>query len=53
MHSTVDGRLAFFLNGKFGDHWRLTASADTREGPLDDIFSNFLNKSPDSLFRWN
>jgi flagellar motor protein MotB len=49
--STVDGRLAFFVNGKFGDHWRLTASADTREGPIDDIFSNFLNKSPDSLFR--
>ena len=20
--STVDGRLAFFVNGKFGDHWR-------------------------------
>ena len=49
--SNVDGRLAFFVNGKFGDHWRLTASADTREGPLDDIFSNFLSKSPDSLFR--
>jgi flagellar motor protein MotB len=49
--SNVDGRLAFFVNGKFGDHWKLTASADTREGPLDDIFSNFLNKSPDSLFR--
>ena len=49
--STVDGRLAFFVDGKFGDHWRVTASADTREGPLDDIFSNFLNKSPDSLFR--
>jgi flagellar motor protein MotB len=49
--STVDGRLAFFVNGKFGDHWRVTASADTREGPIDDIFSNFLSKSPDSLFR--
>jgi flagellar motor protein MotB len=49
--SNVDGRLAFFVNGKFGNHWRLTASADTREGPIDDIFSNFLNKSPDSLFR--
>ncbi len=49
--SNVDGRLAFFVDGKFGDHWRLTASADTREGPIDDIFSNFLNKSPDSLFR--
>ena len=49
--STVDGRLAFFVNGKFSDHWRVTASADTREGPIDDIFSNFLSKSPDSLFR--
>jgi len=49
--STIDGRLAFFVNGKFGEHWKLTASADTREGPLDSIFSNFMDKSPDSLFR--
>ena len=49
--SNVDGRLAFFVNGKFGDHWKLTASADTREGSLDNIFSNFMDKSPDSLFR--
>jgi hypothetical protein len=49
--SSFDGRLAFFVDGKFGDHWRLTASADTREGPIDEIFSNFLDKSPDSLFR--
>jgi flagellar motor protein MotB len=49
--STLDGRLAFYLNGKFGDHWRLTASADTREGPIDDLFSNLLDKSPESLFR--
>jgi hypothetical protein len=49
--STADGRLAFFVNGKFGEHWRLTASADTREGALDDIFSNFMEKSPDMLFR--
>ncbi|MBT8107332.1 MAG: OmpA family protein [Gammaproteobacteria bacterium] len=49
--SSVDGRLAFFVDGKFGDHWRVTASADTREGPVKDLFSNFLNKSPDSLFR--
>ena len=51
VNSNLDGRLAFFVDGKFGDHWRLTASADTREGPLDEIFSNFLDKSPDSLFR--
>lgn len=47
----VDGQLAFFLNGKFGDNWQLTASADTREGPLKEIFSNFTQKSPDSVFR--
>jgi flagellar motor protein MotB len=49
--SNLDGRLAFFVDGKFGDHWRLTASADTREGPLDNIFSNFMDKDPQSLFR--
>ena len=49
--SDLDGRLAFFVNGKFGDHWKLTAGADTREGPLDDLFSNFMEKSPDALFR--
>ena len=49
--SSLDGRLAFYVNGKVSEHWRLTASADTREGPLEDLFSNFLDKSPDSLFR--
>jgi flagellar motor protein MotB len=49
--STLDGRLAFYVNGKVSDGWRLTASADTREGPVKDLFSNFLGKSPDALFR--
>jgi len=49
--SSADGRLAFFVNGKFGDKWRLTASADTREGPIDELFSNFTRKTPDALFR--
>ena len=49
--SNADGRLAFFVNGKFGDHWKLTASADTREGSIEDLFSNFMDKSPDALFR--
>ncbi len=49
--SGLDGRLAFYVNGKVTEHWHLTASADTREGPFKDIFSNFLDKSPDSLFR--
>ncbi|MCJ7590069.1 MAG: hypothetical protein MUO51_01815, partial [Woeseiaceae bacterium] len=49
--SNVDGRLAFFVNGKFGDHWRVMASADTREGPIENIFSGFMDKSPDAFFR--
>ena len=51
LKSTADAQLAFYVNGKFGDGWKLTASADTRDGPLKDLFSNFLNKSPESLFR--
>ncbi|MDQ1363516.1 MAG: hypothetical protein QG652_1377, partial [Pseudomonadota bacterium] len=47
----IDGRLAFYVNGKFGDNWEFTSSVDTREGPLEDAFSNFLNKTPDALFR--
>jgi hypothetical protein len=50
-NSSLDGRLAFYLNGNVRRNWRLTASADTREGPVKDLFSNFLSKSPDSLFR--
>jgi flagellar motor protein MotB len=49
--SGADARLAFFVNGKFGEHWRLTASADTREGAIGDLFSNFMDKSPDALLR--
>jgi len=47
----VYGSLSFFTTQKFSDDWRLTASADTREEPVKDLFSNFLNKAPDSLFR--
>jgi len=47
----LQGRLAFYTDGKFGNGWGLTASADTREGPVDEIFSNFLDKSPEALFR--
>ncbi len=45
------GRLAFYTRGKFRSGWELTASADTREDELDEIFSNFLDKSPEALFR--
>ena len=47
----VDGRLAFFTKGKFGDNWQLTASVDTLEESLSDVFTNIMSKSPDSVFR--
>ena len=43
--------VAFFVDGELGAGWSLTASADTREAALDELFSNFLDKSPESLFR--
>ena len=49
--SNAVGRLAFFVNGKFNENWKLTASADTREGSFDDLFSNFTDKDPQALFR--
>jgi flagellar motor protein MotB len=48
---SLQGRLAFYSTGKFENGWSLKASADTREGPLDEIFTNFLDKSPNALFR--
>ncbi|MDF1526735.1 MAG: isopeptide-forming domain-containing fimbrial protein [bacterium] len=47
----LEGRLAFYTNGKFANGWSLTGSADTREGPVDEIFSNFMDKSPEAMFR--
>ena len=49
--ASVYGSLSFFATQKFANDWRVTASADTREAPVKDLFSNFLDKAPDSLFR--
>ena len=49
--SMLDGRLAFFLKGRFGEDWSLTAHADTREGPVEDLFKDFVDKTPEALFR--
>jgi len=49
--SSLDGRLAFYATGKFGNGWGLTTSVDTREGELGSLFSNFLSREPDALFR--
>ncbi len=47
----VDGRLAFYTKGKIKGDWLLTASADTQEQPLEDLFSNFTEKDPRYLLK--
>lgn len=46
-----DGRAAFYVKGKPADDWVLTASADSGEQPLKDLFSNFSDKNPYYLLR--
>ena len=46
-----NGRFAYYTEGAFGDDWQLTSSADTQEGPVDELFSNFLEKNPRALLR--
>jgi hypothetical protein len=45
----TDGQLAFYARGKINDDWRLTASADTQEQPVQNLFSNFSSKDPQYL----
>jgi opacity protein-like surface antigen len=47
----LDGRGAFYLKGKIKGEYLLTASADTREQPIEDLFSNFGSKDPRYLLR--
>ena len=47
----VDGRAAFYLKGKIKGDWLLTASADTREQPIEHLFTNFSSKDPRYLLR--
>ncbi|MDX2479504.1 MAG: OmpA family protein [Desulfuromusa sp.] len=49
--TSFEGRLAFYSSGKLENGWALTASADTGEGPVDEIFSNFMDKTPAAQFR--
>ncbi|MEJ2087999.1 MAG: OmpA family protein, partial [Gammaproteobacteria bacterium] len=49
--SSIDGRIALYASGKFGNGWGLTTSVDTREDEIGKLFSNFLGKEPDALFR--
>lgn len=42
----VTGRGAFYAKGRLFDDYLVTMSADTRERPLEDLFSNFTSKDP-------
>jgi outer membrane protein OmpA-like peptidoglycan-associated protein len=47
----ADGRLAGYITGKWQDEYQVTARLDTREAPLNELFSNIHQKDPKSLFR--
>ncbi|GAB7564404.1 hypothetical protein LG202_24430 [Methylobacillus methanolivorans] len=49
--SHIDGRGAFYVKGKVKGEYLLTAAADTREQPLEHLFSNFSSKDPRYLLR--
>jgi outer membrane protein OmpA-like peptidoglycan-associated protein len=42
----ITGRGAFYAKGKVRDEYLVTLSADTRERPIEDLFSNFTSKDP-------
>jgi flagellar motor protein MotB len=47
----ADGRLAFYTKGKTDGGYTVTASADTLEEPLEDVFNDLDRKDPDAVFR--
>jgi len=47
----IDGRLAFYLKGKVKGKYLITAQADTQERELNSLFTNFLDKDPQDVFR--
>jgi hypothetical protein len=49
--SFVYGRTAFYVKGRIKGKYLLTASADTREQPIEHLFSNFSSKDPRYLLR--
>lgn len=42
----VDGRAAFYASGRTANGWRIIGSADTQEGPIEDIFSRLDDRDP-------
>lgn len=47
----VTGRGAFYLKGKIQGRYLLTASMDTTEDDIDNLFSNLSDKDPQSILR--
>lgn len=47
----VDGRLAFYLKGRVKGRTLITASADTGEGDIEDIFKRLDEKDPRHVLR--
>jgi flagellar motor protein MotB len=47
----ADGRLAFYTKGRTEGNWTITASADSKEEPLEDMFSNLDKKDPEAILR--
>jgi len=46
-----DGRLAFYVKGKAAGKYLVTAQADTRERPLEDLFDGFTDADARDVFR--
>jgi hypothetical protein len=49
--NSLTSRAAFYTKGTFGDGWKLTASLDTGETLLGDMFNNLDRKDPRQLLR--
>jgi hypothetical protein len=49
--SFAAGRAAFYAKGKIDSDWRVTASLDTGEALVKDLFSNLDRKDPRQLLR--
>ena len=47
----TDGRAAFYVRSKLNDRYSITATADTGEGDIEDIFSDLDQKDVRSLMR--
>jgi len=47
----VDGRIAFYLKGKVKGKYLVTAQMDTGTEDVENLFSDFHRKDPNSVFR--